>query len=102
MSIDKSLKTASKLTRSRNVFTRHERIEQLQELGKWDEAKDSIFRLPKVKTQVAKKIGKKKKKKEEGAAAEATPAAAAPEAAAKAAPGTKPAEQKEPEKKEKK
>lgn len=92
MSIHKSLKVSSKLVRSRNVFTRGERIERLKELGKWDEKKDSLFHLPKVKTQFGKKVGKKKKekKKEEGeAAAEgaaAAPGAAAPAAGAKGAP----------------
>jgi small basic protein (TIGR04137 family) len=92
MSIHKSLKVSSKLVRSRNVFTRGERIDRLKELGKWDEKKDSLFHLPKVKTQWGKKVGKKKKekKKEEEGAAEgaAAPAAgaAAPAAGAKAAP----------------
>lgn len=91
MSIHKSLKLSSALVRSRNVFTRSERLERLKELGKWDESKDSCFHLPKVKTQIGKKIGKKKKKKEEGEAAEGTAAAPAAGAAAPAAGAAAPA-----------
>ena len=84
MSIHKSLKVASSLARSRNVFKRGERLEKLSEFGKWDEKKDSVFHLPKVKTTTGKKVGKKKKeKKAEGAEG----AAAAPAAGAAAKPG---------------
>ena len=104
MSIHQSLKVASKLLRTRNVFTRTERLDRLKELGKWDEAKDSVFHLPKTKTQIGKKLGKKKKKKKEEEAAEgvvpgavaATPegAAAAPTAAKAATPAAKPSAEK--------
>jgi small basic protein (TIGR04137 family) len=85
MSIHKSLKVASKLTRARNVLTRYERLLRLKELGKWDETKDSIFHLPKTKQLVLKKLGKKKKKKEEAEAAPGAEGAAAAPAAAGAA-----------------
>lgn len=96
MSIHQSLKVSSSLTRARNVMTRSERLERLKELGKWDETKDSVFHLPKTKSAVGKKIGKKKKKKKEeaaegAAAAPAAGAAGAPAAGAKPAAGAAPA-----------
>ena len=48
MSIDKSLKKAGGLTRSRNVLTRAERLIILQEDERWDPAK-GVFNLPKTK-----------------------------------------------------
>lgn len=86
MSIHKTLRTKAALARSRNVFTRWERIERLKEKGDWTEEKSSIFGLRKVRT-VLVKAGKKKKKakKEEGAAEGAEGAAAAPAADGKAA-----------------
>jgi small basic protein (TIGR04137 family) len=68
MTIDKSLKRAGRLARSRNVLSRGERIRQLQMEDRWQEGQ-SPFGLPKVrimKTVVGKK--KKKKAKEEEAA----------------------------------
>lgn len=66
MAIDKSLKRANRLQRSRNVLTREERIEKLKFEEKWAEDQ-SPFGLPKVRV-VRTVIGKKKKKKtdEEG------------------------------------
>src|SRR5262245_5677722 len=104
MSLDRSLKTASSLTRHRNVLTRAERLKRLKDEERWAEDK-SVFGLPKVGNRTAK-VGKKAKKKEEGAegaAAPGTPAAAgaapaaaagkapAPAAASKPAAGGKPA-----------
>jgi small basic protein (TIGR04137 family) len=68
MSIHKSLKVSSNLVRKRSVMTRGERLERLEELGKWRDG-ESVFNLPKTRMPVAKKLGKKKKKKkdEEGA-----------------------------------
>ncbi len=89
MSIHKTLRTKAALARSRNVFTRWERIEKLKEKGDWNEEKQSsVFGLRKVRT-VLVKAGKKKKKAKkeekeegaEGAAKEGAPAAAAPAAA---------------------
>ena len=57
MSIHKSLVSKVKLQRSRNVWTRLERIEALKADSKF-EADQSVFGLPKVKTAV--KIKKKK------------------------------------------
>ncbi len=51
MSLDKSLKPKNRLTRRRNVLTRTERIEKLEEEEAWDEQEDSVFGLPKVKVE---------------------------------------------------
>lgn len=62
MSIDSSLKQGSRLSRSRNVMTRDERIAKMLERGTFNGEEDSPFGLP--KTRVAKaSTGKKKKKK---------------------------------------
>jgi small basic protein (TIGR04137 family) len=63
VAIDKSLKRANRLQRSRNVLTREERIEKLKFEEKWAE-EQSPFGLPKVRV-VRTVIGKKKKKKTE-------------------------------------
>lgn len=63
MAIDKSLKRANRLQRSRNVLTREERIEKLKFEEKWSDDQ-SPFGLPKVRV-VKTVIGKKKKKKTE-------------------------------------
>ncbi len=47
MSIDRSLKIKGALKRHRNVLTRAERIEKLQEEERWSE-EDSLLGLPKV------------------------------------------------------
>lgn len=61
MTIDKSLKSKSRLARSRNVLKREERIAQLKFEERWDEGQ-SAMGLP--KTRVIKLVvGKKKKKK---------------------------------------
>lgn len=75
MTIDKSLKRKGRLSRSRNVLKRDERIEQMKKEDKWVEGQSP---LGLAKTRVIKSaIGKKKKKaKEEEGAAGATPAAA--------------------------
>ena len=57
MSIHKSLVSKVKLQRSRNVWTRLERIEALKTDSKFAEGQ-SVFGLPKVKTAI--KIKKKK------------------------------------------
>lgn len=48
MSIDKSLKKASSMTRARNVLTRAERLAILQEDETWTPDK-GVFNLPKTK-----------------------------------------------------
>src|SRR5262245_25920034 len=91
MSLDRSLKGANALVRHRNVLTRGERLDKLQEEEKWNESK-SPFGLPKVadrKMALAK--GPEKQEAAEGAvpgapgAPAAAGAAAAPAAGAKAA-----------------
>lgn len=80
MSIHKSLKLGSAMGRSRNVLTRWERLQKLQDDGRWTDG-ESVYGLPKVRNIVVK-AGKKKKKKgpegEEGAEATAEGAAATP------------------------
>ncbi len=84
MSIDSSLKGSGRLSRSRNVLKRDERIAFLKGEDRWA-GTESPFGLPKIR--VAKStLGKKKKKKAEGEEGEAAPGAAAPAAGGKAAP----------------
>lgn len=59
MTIDKSLRIKKGVSRSRNVLTRVERIEKLQEMDKWSDD-HSPLNLPKVR--VYKVVLKKKKK----------------------------------------
>ena len=66
MSMDRSLKTASSLSRHRNVLTRTERLLKLADEERWAEDK-SVFGLPKVAHRNVK-VGKKTKKAEEAAA----------------------------------
>ncbi len=66
MTIDKSLRTRRGVTRSRNVLTRAERIEKLQQQDRWTE-EDGPFSLPKVRVYQVVIKKKKKKEKEEGA-----------------------------------
>ena len=47
MSIDRSLKVKGSLTRHRNVLSRAERIEMLEDEDRWSEG-DSLLGLPKV------------------------------------------------------
>jgi small basic protein (TIGR04137 family) len=56
MTIHRSLKLKSALKRSRNVWTRIERMAELAKTGEWDSGK-SVFGLRKVRTgsQVRKK-----------------------------------------------
>jgi len=70
MSIDRSLKIASRLSRHRNVLTRAERIAKLAESEKWSE-EEGVFGLPKVahrNIKVGKKAKKKGKEEEEAGA----------------------------------
>jgi small basic protein (TIGR04137 family) len=84
MSLDRSLKSASSLSRHRNVLTRAERLEVLKDAEKWDESKP-VYGLPKVahrKLAVGKAV-----KEESTEEAGATPAAGAKGAAPAAAKG---------------
>lgn len=87
MSMDRSLRSASSLTRHRNVLTRAERLVVLADEEKWNDTK-SVYGLPKVGHRKQEVGGKEKTAAAEGEAA-ATPAAgakgAAPAAGAKAA-----------------
>ena len=87
MSLDRSLKTGSGLSRHRNVLSRAERIGRLTEKGKFDITSSSPLNLPKVGNRKAA-VAKAAKK---DAAAEGTPAAggAAPAAGKAAAPAAK-------------
>ena len=64
MSIHKSLRSASGLTRTRNVLTRAERVERMMREGRLKPG-DSVIGLPKTKVLKAKKTKKKKKVEEE-------------------------------------
>jgi small basic protein (TIGR04137 family) len=83
MTVDKSLRTRKGIVRARNVLTRAERIERLQQQDRWSE-EDGPCGLPKVRVyRVVVKKKKKKKGEEEGAdtatvAATAKPAAKTP------------------------
>lgn len=68
MSIHKSLRSSSGLTRARNVLTRAERVERMMREGRL-KAGDSVIGLPKTKVVKVKKAKKKKKVEEEETAA---------------------------------
>jgi len=61
MSVDRSLKNRNMLSRHRNVLTRAERVEALEDEGRWQEESGSVFGLPKV-THRKSLVGKKAKK----------------------------------------
>jgi small basic protein (TIGR04137 family) len=87
MSLDRSLKIQTGLTRSRSVLTRAERLKVLADEERWTDSK-SVFGLPKVR-QKKSNLGKKAKEATpaEGAAAVPAAGAAAKGAAAPAAKG---------------
>lgn len=86
MPIDKSLRRRGRLSRSRNVLKREERVDQMKSEETWIAGRSPIG-LP--KTRVVKIAAKKKKKKEEKAEEGAVATTAAAPAAGKA--GAKPA-----------
>lgn len=61
MSLDKSLRSKGRLARTRSVYTRDERIKQMQLDDRWTDGQ-SPFGLPKIRV-VRLVVGKKKKKK---------------------------------------
>jgi len=61
MSIHSSLRGASNLVGERSVLTRVERLQKLAKDGKFDEATDSVYGLPKVRTKFRVVSGKKAK-----------------------------------------
>lgn len=63
MSIDKSLKRSGRLSRSRNVLKRDERIEKLKANDRWNDEMTALG-LPKVRVEKVV-VGKKKKKKDD-------------------------------------
>lgn len=83
MSIHSSLRGSKSLVGERSVFTRLERLAALKKTGKFDEAKDSPYGIPKVRTRF--KVAGAKKPKAEKAAAPGAPGAGAPAAGAPAA-----------------
>jgi len=87
MSIHRSLAPRGALKRTRNVLTRIERLQSLKTAGKWKEEENSIFGIPKVRTQF--KTAKKKAAKKE--TAEGAPGAAPAAGGAAPAAGAKPA-----------
>jgi len=64
MSLDKSLKSRNSLVRHRNVLTRAERLEKLEEEERWNEG-TSVLGLPKVVHRKATMAKKEKVKAEE-------------------------------------
>jgi len=86
MTIDKTLKVARGLARSRSVLTRAERLTRLKEADRWQEGSSPVG-LPKVRVYKLAMKKKKKKEAEEGAAA--APAAGGKKAAAPAAAAAK-------------
>ena len=66
MAIDKSLRRKGRLSRSRNVLTRAERIEQMKTEEKWITG-TSPLGIPKTRVLKVSTGKKKKKTKEEGA-----------------------------------
>src|SRR5262245_58972027 len=79
MSLDRSLKSANSLVRHRNVLTRGERLERLQDEDKWNDTKP-VFGLPKVanRKMALAKAEKAEAPAEGAAAAPGAPGAAAP------------------------
>jgi small basic protein (TIGR04137 family) len=61
VTIDKTLRRKNRLSRSRNVLKRGERIEQLQFEDRWEDGRSPLG-LPKVRV-IKSTSGKKKKKK---------------------------------------
>jgi small basic protein (TIGR04137 family) len=82
MSIHSSLRGKKSLEGERSVFTRIERLAALKKVGKFDDAKDSPYGIPKVRTRF-KVAGAKKAKAEKAApGAAGAPGAGAPAAGA--------------------
>jgi len=65
MSQHPSLKGDQVGSKFRSVLKRHEKIKELVEKEKWEEEKDSVYQLPKIK-RIKFKIKKTKGPEEEG------------------------------------
>ena len=74
MSIDRSLKVRGALERHRNVLTRAERVEKLQDEERWEDGQ-SVLGLPKVEHRKSH-AGRKAKEAPEKVVAEGAEAAA--------------------------
>ncbi len=74
MSLDRSLKLGSGLTKHRNVLTRAERIEKLASRDKFSMDEGSPLGLPKVGNRKVSAGGKSSKKKQEAEGEEAAAA----------------------------
>ena len=96
MSIDRTLKIKGALKRHRNVLTRAERIEKLEDEERWAEG-DSLFGLPKVAHR--KSHAGKKMKEEAPVEGAAVAEGGVPAEAAAAEPAEQPKEK--PKEKEK-
>ena len=89
MSIDRSLRVKSALSRHRNVLSRAERLDILKEQERWQEGAQ-VLSLPKVAHRKSVAGKKEKVEKEAAEAVAGATTAAAPAAGAKAAaPGAK-------------
>ena len=75
MSVDRSLKVRDALTRHRNVLTRAERLDVLEEDGRWEESSNSVFNLPKVAHRKGPSGKKTKKAEDKEATTEDAPTA---------------------------
>ena len=69
MSIHSSLKISGKLSGARNVWTRVERLNALQKIGRWEKG-DPVTGLPKVRTRFETKSKKELKAADAGVAGE--------------------------------
>ena len=78
-----SLRSTGLSAKFRSVLKRFEKIKELAEKEKWDEEKDSVYKLPKIK-RIKFKIKKVKAAEAEGEAAAEGAEAAAPAEGAKA------------------
>jgi small basic protein (TIGR04137 family) len=86
MSQHPSLKAGNKEGKFRSVLKRFEKIKELAEGEKWDEEKDSVYKLPKVK-RIMFKVKKQKGPAEDEEGAEGAAPAAEGAAAEGAAAG---------------
>ena len=83
-----SLKSGAKGAKFRSVLKRYEKIMELSEKDKWDEEKDSVYKLPKVRRimfRTKKAKGPAEEEQGEGAAPAEGEAAKAEAGAAPAA-----------------
>jgi small basic protein (TIGR04137 family) len=87
MSIHPTLRGVDTLKGERSVLTRQERITSLKKVGKFEEAKRSVYGLPKVRTKFKVAGAKKKAAAKEAAPGATVAGGAAPAAGAKGGAG---------------